>query len=140
MSATIASTPGVELPTRRGSDRLRIALIGCGDVATRRYLPALADLRAHVEIRGLIDARAAAAERAARQIAEWSPDAHSYADLGALLATESLDAVIDLTPAPAHADVNRACLDAGLHVYSEKPIASSVADADALVALASERR
>ena len=56
-----------------------------------------------------------------------------------MLADEQLDAVFNLTPAPAHGPVTRSALEAGLHVYSEKPIASSLVEADELIELASER-
>ena len=42
-------------------------------------------------------------------------------------------------PAPRHGAVNQAILDAGLHLYSEKPLASSVLEADRLIATASDR-
>jgi predicted dehydrogenase len=56
-----------------------------------------------------------------------------------MLANEGLDAVIDLVPAPLHGRVNRAILEAGLACYSEKPLASTLADADELIDLAAAR-
>jgi predicted dehydrogenase len=53
-----------------------------------------------------------------------------------MLRSGDVDAAIDLTPAPHHGAVNQMLLDAGLHLYSEKPLASSVADADRLIATA----
>jgi predicted dehydrogenase len=48
-----------------------------------------------------------------------------------------IDAIVNLTPAPVHAAVSRIALENGVHVYSEKPIAASVAEADELIGLAS---
>ncbi len=121
-------------------ERTRIAIIGCGDVAYRHYLPALADLADRVEIRAFVDARPEAADRAAGFVAGWSPNAATYVDVPAMVAAGDVDAAINLTPAPRHAEVSHACLDAGLHVYSEKPIAGTLADADRLIATARERR
>src|SRR5690348_16450498 len=56
-----------------------------------------------------------------------------------MLAKGGLDGVLDLTPTPFHGTTNRAILTAGVACYSEKPLASSVAEADELISLASER-
>ncbi len=40
--------------------KVRIGIVGCGDVAHRRYLPALASIRDRVEIGGCCDPNAAA--------------------------------------------------------------------------------
>jgi predicted dehydrogenase len=114
-------------------EQLRIGLVGCGDVAHRHYLPALAELAAHVRIAALMDPRPDVARDTASDIAEWSPRARVYDDLTAMLRDGDIDAVIDLAPAPRHGEVNQAVLDAGLHLYSEKPLASTLADADRLI-------
>jgi predicted dehydrogenase len=119
--------------------RIRVGIVGCGDVAHRWYLPALADLRETVEIVACCDASPGRAERAIAAVVEWSPGAAPYTDLDRMLAGKRLDAIFNLTPAPTHGDVTRSALEAGLHVFSEKPIASSVAEADELIAIARER-
>ncbi len=85
------------------------------------------------------DSRPGAAEQLAQGVADWSPDARAYEDVAAMLAGETLDAVFDLAPAPLHGTLNRAILDAGVACFSEKPLASSVAEADALIDLAAKR-
>jgi predicted dehydrogenase len=110
--------------------RIRLAIVGCGDVAYRHYLPALSELSDRVQIAALVDPRPGAAQRAADHVAGWSPGATAHTDVEGMLAATELDAAIDLTPAPLHGATNQALLDGGLHVYSEKPLASSVADAD----------
>jgi predicted dehydrogenase len=69
----------------------------------------------------------------------WSPAAAAYDDLDRMLADTRPDAIFNLTPAPAHGPVSHAALESGAHVYSEKPIASSIAEADRLITLAAER-
>jgi predicted dehydrogenase len=71
---------------------------------------------------------------------------HSYAEalavehgigalaLDELMADPAIDVVLNLTPPSAHAEVTRAALAAGKHVYSEKPLASDAATATELVA------
>ena len=121
------------------SAKCRVGIVGCGDVAHRWYLPALAGLRETVEIAACCDANPGRAERATAAVVEWSPGATPHTDLERMLAGERLDAIFNLTPAPTHGVVTRSALEAGLHVYSEKPIASSVTEADELIAIARER-
>ena len=121
------------------TDRIRLAIIGCGDVAHRHYLPTLAGLADKVAVTALVDPRPGAAERAAASVAGWSPGARPYRELGEMLADGGADAAIGLTPAPLHGGVNLACLEAGLHLYSEKPMASSLEEADRLIAAARAR-
>lgn len=106
-----------------------LGIVGCGDVAFRSYLPGLSRLGGRTKVAACFDVRADRAGRAAALFA----DARAYTTYDELLAHPGLDAVINLTPAPLHRDTNDRALDAGLHVYSEKPIAGSVEDAQALI-------
>jgi len=56
-----------------------------------------------------------------------------------VLADEGVDAVALATPAPLHAEMARAALSAGKHVYVEKPMCLNVADARELVELAGQK-
>jgi alcohol dehydrogenase (NADP+) len=60
----------------------------------------------------------------------------AYSDLNRLLDEPSVELVVNLTTAAAHAGVTARCLDAGKHVYSEKPLAGSAEEAHELVARA----
>ena len=114
--------------------RIRIAIVGCGDALHRHYLPPLEGMADRVAIAGFSDARLDAARHAADVVRAWSPDAAAFDDLATMLTTVRPDAVFNLTPAPLHAAVNAECLAAGAHVYSEKPLATSIAEADGLIA------
>ena len=57
-------------------------------------------------------------------------------ELAELLTNKWIDAVVVATPANTHFAVARECLAAGKHVLVEKPMATSIADAEALVDLA----
>lgn len=116
-----------------------LGIVGCGDVLGRSYLPGIrASKRA--TILALCDADRIRAESAASTIADWSPGAEVHTTLEDLLSCPGLDAVLNLTPPSAHATVSRAALDAGLHVFSEKPLASDVRDAESLLATAERRK
>lgn len=56
------------------------------------------------------------------------------ASVDELIGDPSIDLVLNLTPPAAHAEVIRACLAAGKHIYTEKPLATETADSIALVA------
>jgi predicted dehydrogenase len=59
-----------------------------------------------------------------------------YPSLADVLADDSVDAVLNLTVQHAHPAVVRACLEAGKHVHTEKPLALSYAEARELAELA----
>jgi predicted dehydrogenase len=56
-----------------------------------------------------------------------------------LVTDPGIDVVLNLTPPSAHAAVSSAALEAGKHVYTEKPLATSVADGEALLSVAERR-
>lgn len=112
-----------------------LGIVGCGDVAFRTYLPVLASLADRARVVACFDP---GAERAAR-LATETGEARAYDSLPALLDHPGLDAVINLSPAPFHQEINAAALDAGLHCFSEKPLATDVAGAQALIAQAARQ-
>jgi len=109
----------------------RIAIVGAGYVADL-YMPSLRTFPG-LEIVGV-----------------WDIDSHrldAFADHWRMPAAAGLDdllgvrpdILLNLTNPHAHAAVTRAALESGVHVWSEKPLATSMAEAGALVALAVER-
>ena len=86
--------------------KLRIGLVGCGDVAHRHYLPALAALADEIEVVGCSAARPAAAERLAAATRGWSPRIRAFGRLTELLEEAHPEAILNLTPAPLHAAVS----------------------------------
>jgi predicted dehydrogenase len=63
----------------------------------------------------------------------------AYPDNAALLADPDVDIVANFTPIKAHYEVSKAALEAGKHVYSEKPLVTRMDQARELVALAESR-
>jgi predicted dehydrogenase len=120
-------------------DPLRIGVVGCGDVAHRRYLPALEAAGDRVELVALHDHLEPVAMAAAEAVHSWAPQAVAYPSLGGMLEAARLDAAFNLTPAADHAAVSQACLDSGVAVYSEKPIARTIAEADRLIETAAAK-
>lgn len=63
-----------------------------------------------------------------------------YTDYREMLEREKLDAVVVATPDRSHYEFARAVLEAGCHVFVEKPFTTSTAEADALLRLAHEKK
>jgi predicted dehydrogenase len=105
----------------------------------RRYMPALLELE-RAEVVACCDPRIELAERAAEWCRRRWPDARTFASSAALLAERTVDAVFNLTPIPVHGDETAAALEAGLHVFTEKPLAGTLEEADRLIELAQSRR
>jgi hypothetical protein len=70
-----------------------------------------------------------------REVADKYGIGHVSTDLADSLALQEVDAVILCTPTQMHAAQASACLNAGKHVQVEIPLADSLADAEAVVAL-----
>ncbi len=111
---------------------MRLAIVGCGFVAD--YY--LATLPMHPEL-----VLVGVADRDPHRTARFSRGhgLRAYGSLEELLADRSVEMVLNLTNPGSHFEVSRACLLAGKHVYSEKPLALSYEEAEALVLLAEER-
>ena len=116
---------------------IALGIVGCGDVAFRTYFPGLGPVVA--------DGSAAVAvcfdpvEERAKRAAALFPGAVPVTSLDALLQHPGLNAAVNLTPAPLHCEVTTALLNAGLDVFSEKPLAGSVEDGQELIALAKQK-
>jgi predicted dehydrogenase len=73
------------------------------------------------------------------QLAARYPNARATESISDLLADETLDAVVVATPVPTHYDLAKQVLEAGKHVFVEKPPAMHAAEMDELVRLADDR-
>jgi len=64
------------------------------------------------------------------------PNARTAADFGELLTADDVDAVVIATPVPTHYPLTRAALEAGKHVFVEKPPAMRADEMEELIRLA----
>jgi predicted dehydrogenase len=109
--------------------RLRVGVVGGGLVAQAMHLHHLAARRDRFELAGLAEPSRTIREALGARYA--IPSLH--ADHRALLDAGGLDAVVVCSPAGTHAEIVLDALDAGLHVFVEKPMCITLADADAIV-------
>lgn len=100
---------------------MRIGVIGCGNISGIYFSNLSRD--PEIEIVACADLDV---ERAQRTAETWGIARAS--DPAALLNDREIDLVVNLTVPKAHAEVSLAAVRAGKHVYSEKPLATSVAD------------
>jgi UDP-N-acetylglucosamine 3-dehydrogenase len=114
--------------------RLRYAVIGLGWFG-EKHCEALAGL-ADVELFAVCTRRKARLDEVARRFGV----PHAYTDYRELLANPAVEAVSVVTMWDQHREPAVAALEAGKHVFLEKPMASTVADCDAIVTVAGAAR
>jgi predicted dehydrogenase len=112
--------------------KVKLALLGCGDVAQRDYMPEFHRVAGSAE---LVAVCSRTPERVQQAMQRYGITA-GYTDYRRMLAESDAEAVINLTPIQLHDETNLAILAAGRHLYSEKPVASSSAVAGRLGELA----
>jgi predicted dehydrogenase len=115
----------------RGGKPLRVAVIGAGAMG-RAHCRTIAETVAEMRLAAVVDAHAETAREAGTSFAV--PAFTSVADL---LEAGVADAAMVATPHPLHLPVVEACLEAGLHVLCEKPLAETVSAADRMLEVAS---
>ncbi len=112
--------------------RLRVGLIGTGTIAQSAHLPAIRRLADELELVAVADVRAEVAADAARR---YGAEAW-YTDYRELIARPDIDLVDICTPEFLHCEQAVAAAEAGKHVLCEKPMASTLEEADAMIAAA----
>lgn len=134
-SATLAAASRAVAaePTGDRERRVRVAVIGCGSVAGH-YLPSL-QAAPHVELVATCDRLPERAEAAARK----HGIARHCGSIQDLLAGPPFELLVNLTDIQEHAAINERAIDAGRHVWSEKPLATRHEQARALVDRAAAR-
>lgn len=120
------------VPAPRREPQWNLGIIGCGYVAD--YYLATLKLHPEMDVIGLVDRLPERASMLARRY-----NVPTYPDITSLLAEPKVDLIINLTNPREHFAVSKAALAAGKHVYSEKPLAMTMAEATALVE-AAERK
>jgi predicted dehydrogenase len=126
--------------TEAGGERrpLRVGIVGAGMIATVKpgFLPGLQHIRDQAEVVAITSRTRSRAEAVAR---DWAIPA-VYDTLAQMLAHAGLDVVLNLTPIYAHFETSLEVLTAGVHLVTEKPLASTLAQANELCGLAAAQR
>ncbi|CDZ50141.1 Gfo/Idh/MocA family protein [Neorhizobium galegae] len=110
---------------------LGVGIMGCGNISTTYFK--LSPLFKGLKVLACADLNAQAAQMRAE---EYGVKAQSIEQM---LANDELDVIVNLTIPAAHFAVSKAILEAGKHVYSEKPLVITLEEGKALQALAKEK-
>ncbi len=118
------------------SQTLRAGLVGCGSLAIRGPLPHLSqpDAQEKVRLVAVVDAVAERAQQAAERfkVPRW------FTTTEEMLEQVDLDLVLILTPIPFHFSNAMAAIAKGKHVYVQKAMTTTLAEADELLAAAQQ--
>ncbi len=113
-------------------DKLKLGVIGVGGIAQNRHIPALQKLNHLVEIVGVQDVNQELAKKVSSQF--QIPNVFlEYEEM-----FKSVDAVVICTPNKFHAEITVAALNAGVHVFCEKPMAMNREECDAMIEAANQ--
>lgn len=112
--------------------RLRIGIVGCGEVTQILHLPSLYQLNDRFQVTALCDVSASALEEVGTA---WGVRKrfHAYQDL---VAQDDVDVVVVANPNAYHSQVTLAAIAAGKHVLVEKPMCLTLREADEIIAAA----
>jgi predicted dehydrogenase len=121
-------------PAWKFNRKIRVGIIGCGSVSWK-YIPELQS-QPYLEIVSACDIIPSRAEARAKTY----NIPHVYSNIDEMLAGVDFDFLVDTTSMPAHYAVNKRGLQAGKHVWSEKPLADSVAHGRELIELAKKNK
>jgi predicted dehydrogenase len=112
--------------------RIRVGVVGCGEVAQIIHLPTLAQLSDRFEVTALCDISATVLHGVGDL---WGID-ERVSDYHELAALPEIDAVLVANPDPWHADATLAAIAAGKDVLVEKPMCLGPRECDEIVAAA----
>ncbi|PWL52167.1 MAG: oxidoreductase [Clostridiales bacterium] len=106
--------------------KVKVGVIGCGGIANGKHMPALKSVE-NLEMVAFCDIVRERAEAAAREYGVEG--AKIFEDYRELLAMDEIEVVHVCTPNSSHAPISIDAFAAGKHVYCEKPMAKTYADA-----------
>jgi predicted dehydrogenase len=116
-------------------EQLRLGIVGAGAITQVGHLPALKRLK-EIEVIGLCDNDRPKAQALADRFG--IPDV--FDDIGELVETDALDALLVCTPNHLHESHVLAAIAAGLHVFVERPMALTVAGSNRIIKAAAKKQ
>lgn len=117
---------------------MRYALIGCGRISTNHIKAAVNN---HLEIVAVCDVIPEHMEAVLKKHSlENRENIKRYTDYKAMIAENDLELVSIATESGIHAEIALECIESGIHVIIEKPMAMSIQDADAIIQKAEEKK
>jgi glucose-fructose oxidoreductase len=116
-----------------GGRKLGVALVGLGSYATYQLAPALRETR-NCRLAGVVSGSPEKAQRWARENNLPERSLYNYETMEHIAENPDIDIIYIVTPVGLHAEHVIRAAKTGKHVISEKPMAASVAECDAMIA------
>ncbi|MCK4417839.1 MAG: Gfo/Idh/MocA family oxidoreductase [Candidatus Latescibacteria bacterium] len=116
-------------------EKVKIGFVGCGYMGQLAHLPNFVNSE-KCEVVALAEKR----EKLGKAVAEKYHISRLYASHRQLCEDEGIDAVVEITTDALHAPIALDCLNAGKHLFTEKPMATTLADANRMVESAEKNR
>ena len=113
---------------------IRFGVIGIGKISTNSLIPAIQSTN-RAQLWSVLSRDINKAQQAAKAFDAFA-EKPAFDNMQEFLADPDLDAVVVASPDKLHAQHSLAAIDRGKHVLVEKPMATSVEDADAMVTAA----
>ena len=108
---------------------LRAAIVGCGLISTRKYIPICKRLKNKVDLVGICDMN----ESILKQVGSRFGISKTYTDFSRMLLEQCPDIVVICTPPVVHTKQVIESLENGAHVLVEKPMALTSVDCQKMV-------
>lgn len=115
-------------------EKLRIAIIGTGFIG-KQHIEAIRRIPG-TEVVAIVDSNEAMAKAVCNDLGIEK----YYLDYKEMLQDETIDIVHNCTPSAMHYSINKDVIASGKHIYCEKPLTLTSAEAEELVALAKEKK
>ncbi len=115
-------------PTTRPTDSLSVGIIGCGDRG--KYLTYVCQIVPGIRVAAICDVNR---DRLAKVHQQLGGQADTHHDYRRILSNKSIDAVVIATNAHWHARIAIDACEAGKDIYLEKPVATSIAEGQAII-------
>lgn len=122
-----------------GRKKLGVALVGLGSYATGQLGPALRETKL-CRLAGVVTGDPAKGERWSREYGFPESSVYGYDTMHEMAKNPDIDIVYSVTPPALHRRDTIRGFEAGKHVISEKPMAVTVEDCDAMIAAAKKAR
>lgn len=117
---------------------MRYALIGCGRISTNHIKAALGN---HLEITAVCDVLPERMDALlAKHGLEKEKRIKRYTDYKQMIEENNLELISIATESGLHAEIALYCIEKGIHVIIEKPMAMSLTDADKIIQLSEEKK
>ncbi len=116
-------------------NKVKIGVVGVGVVADGQYLPYISKNSHTMDLAATCDINRDRAE----EMKKKHGAAGCFGSVQEMLEKAEIDCVVVLTDGPSHSEIARSALEAGKHVFVEKPLAPTLDEADTIIAFAKEK-